>query len=177
MQEALNSLEKAANSGDACASLPVQKAQALTALGSWDEALRALRAALTTEPEKTEPVLPGFIGQLFESIPARDWFAKATDAIQLFRAANALPLLGAGLVGSIKSLEARPLDARAWHAAWERVGKTESDLQLALRLLATAVEFFQNRDPRVLLELPVEERKLLQPLLKIQSNDGASELK
>ncbi|MEC4815241.1 MAG: hypothetical protein SAK29_18475 [Scytonema sp. PMC 1069.18] len=46
------------------------------------------------------------------------------------------------------------------------VGKRE-EFQLPLRLLDAAVRYRDKQDRRVLLELPIEERELLKPLLGV----------
>ena len=163
--EALSSLDRARSLGDQCVSLPFQKAQALTALGRWDEALLELRTVLNREYEDIETELSGVFGRAFEAIPVDNWPVMAKDVVAVFHEARALTVLGAALVTGVHALKGRPGNARAWYAAWSLVGKDKPELQLALRLLATAVEFCEKSDPRLLLELPIEERKLLESLV------------
>lgn len=49
---------------------------------------------------------------------------------------------------------------------WLELGSKYEQFQIPLRLLETAVRYREKSDRRVLLNLPIEERKLLEPLLK-----------
>jgi hypothetical protein len=49
---------------------------------------------------------------------------------------------------------------------WQELGSKYDQFQIPLRLLETAVRYREKSDKRVLLNLPIEERKLLEPLLK-----------
>ncbi len=55
--------------------------------------------------------------------------------------------------------------AQAWCAAWRDLAGDRAELALPLRLLAAGVAYRADRDPRVLLDLPQEERGLLEPWL------------
>ena len=91
----------------------------------------------------------------------------AHEIFRLFAARNVLPLLGRALVESIRALQLRPSSETVglWYQAWKEAGAKSPDLQLPLRLLGTAAQFYRTQDQRVLLELPAEERRILDPLL------------
>ena len=55
--------------------------------------------------------------------------------------------------------------ARSWSRVWQELGKDHKALEVPLRFLDAAVRYRETEDPRILLRLPVEERKLLEPLL------------
>ena len=80
---------------------------------------------------------------------------------------NLLDLSG-GLVESIKAInEPSTSDhtAQAWLEMWQNVAGKYDEFQVALNLLKVAVEYKINRDRRVLLQLPQEERQILEELL------------
>jgi len=56
--------------------------------------------------------------------------------------------------------------ARQWLSALREVAGDREEFSVALRLLDTAVRYRETGDERVLLQLPLEERQLLEPLLK-----------
>ncbi|MFE1744343.1 hypothetical protein [Coleofasciculus sp. H7-2] len=58
--------------------------------------------------------------------------------------------------------------AWAWLEVWRELTSDCKEFQIPLRLLNAAVSYRQTKgDPRVLLELPIEERNLLKQVLKI----------
>jgi hypothetical protein len=52
-----------------------------------------------------------------------------------------------------------------WRDVWQELVGNRKEFELPLRLLDVAVRYRETHDPRILLGLPVEERKLLEPLL------------
>ena len=55
-----------------------------------------------------------------------------------------------------------------WMETWEKAAGHIPQMQLPLRLLNAAVRYLNSGeppDPRILLQLPVEERTLLEPLM------------
>ena len=79
--------------------------------------------------------------------------------------------LSKGLIQSIPALTP-PLigDAAAetWQDTWLELTGDRQEFALPLRLLNAAVRYRESHDRRVLLELPIEERRLLEPLLGIE---------
>jgi hypothetical protein len=58
--------------------------------------------------------------------------------------------------------------AQTWLEVWQELTGDRTQFQLPLRLLNTAVRYRETKgDKRVLLQLPIEERNLLKPLLGI----------
>ena len=56
--------------------------------------------------------------------------------------------------------------AQRWLSVLREVAGDREEFSVALRLLDTAVRYRETGDERVLLQLPLEERQLLEPLLK-----------
>ena len=87
---------------------------------------------------------------------------------EAFSKRKAVPQLGQGLIQSIPTLfEPEVTDARAneWLASWTAAGEGKPDLIVPLRLLKAAVEWKPKRDIRALLQLAIEERRILEQLL------------
>ena len=58
--------------------------------------------------------------------------------------------------------------ARRWLDDWSTEAGSSPEFRLPIRLLNSAVSYLENRDLRVLMELPLEERILLEPLLGVK---------
>jgi tetratricopeptide (TPR) repeat protein len=84
---------------------------------------------------------------------------------------QALASLARALVESIPDIVAAPRhesQARRWSDCWRSTAGSRSEFRLPLRLLDAAITYHETSDVRVLMELPYEERVLLEPLLGIQ---------
>jgi hypothetical protein len=57
--------------------------------------------------------------------------------------------------------------AQKWLEMWQELGSNYTEFQIPLRLLDAAVRYREKSDKRVLLSLPIEERKLLEQVLGI----------
>jgi tetratricopeptide (TPR) repeat protein len=83
-----------------------------------------------------------------------------------------LNYLSSGLVESIKAINEPSTSnhtAQAWLEMWQNLAGQYDEFQVALNLLKVAVEYKINRDRRVLLQLPQEERQILEELLNPES--------
>jgi tetratricopeptide (TPR) repeat protein len=172
--EALRSFESARSLSDKCERLPIDMAQALIGLGRWDDAIRQLRTSMGIRSDTVDASLFAVIRQVFESVSADSWTTRAQDIVKLFHEANALSVLGAAVVGVVNVMRHRRDVAKAWYTAWELAGKDHLELQLALRLLAAATEYYERSDPKVLFELPTEERRLLETLIFSEVSESAT---
>lgn len=99
---------------------------------------------------------------------AVEWRDVVGQLAEFYAQNKALLQLGQGLTKSISVL-LDPLvsleRAEQWLAVWQKAGQELSDLQVPLRLLNSAVHWKVNRDPRALLSLPQEERRILEAML------------
>ena len=87
---------------------------------------------------------------------------------EIYQKYDLLNDLSGGLVESIKAInEPSTSDhtAQAWLEMWQNLAGKYDEFQVALNLLKIAVEYKINRDRRVLLQLPQEERQILEELL------------
>lgn len=97
---------------------------------------------------------------------------RITTVLQLYDKRQITSELGKGLVVSIRELMSPMVSdasAHKWWNVWQELTSDRSEFQIPLRLLNTAVRYRQTKsNPRVLLELPIEERRLLKPLLGLE---------
>jgi DNA-binding transcriptional ArsR family regulator len=105
---------------------------------------------------------------LLKSSNPEEWRPLITTCLASFRSDQRLAELGQGLVRSLRVL-AQPWvsdqSAQAWYQAWQELAGDTDEMALPLRLLEAGIEYRLNRDPRMLLRLPREERGLLEPWL------------
>jgi tetratricopeptide (TPR) repeat protein len=100
------------------------------------------------------------------------WITNSQSILDIYHKHNLLDDLSGGLVESIKAInEPSNSDhtAQAWLEMWQNLAGQYDEFQVALNLLKVAVEYKINRDRRVLLQLPQEERQILEELLNPES--------
>jgi len=154
------------------------RAIALFALHRWDDALHMLDDALTRFPQDHDQldVTPAdaSLRLLLTSTDAQMWPERITALLACYDKHNALASLGRGLVRSIATLYSPMVShtaAQIWRDIWQECGRGYDALTIPLRLLDAAVSYRETRDQRVLLRLPMEERKVLEQILE----EGSSE--
>ncbi|HEY9598299.1 MAG TPA: hypothetical protein V6D33_11575, partial [Cyanophyceae cyanobacterium] len=100
------------------------------------------------------------------------WRSRLKTLIELYNKHKVLSALGQGLVRSIPALMSEMVSdkaAQTWLELWQELTRDYIEFQIPLRLLKAAVRYRETKgDKRVLLELPIEERKLLQQVLGIK---------
>jgi hypothetical protein len=144
-------------------------------LNRWDEGIAALDDALNRFAHADEPDTgdtQAIIRNLFKSTndPAI-WRSRIKTLIELYDKHQVLSALGQELVRSIPELSSEMVSDKAaqiWLEVWRELTSDYPEFQIPLRLLKTAVSYREKKgDKRVLLELPIEERNFLKPLLGI----------
>jgi tetratricopeptide (TPR) repeat protein len=145
----------------------------LLATNRWNEGLETMKDILNrfqqsnkSYPGNIELVLNGLLHQ-----DSSQWQARITDLINWF---EPFPVaVASGLVSACKKMVSPLLSdttATLWHDTWYELTYHLPEYQLPLRLLSTALHYKQNPgDPRVWMELSIEERKILQQALGIDS--------
>ncbi|MBL8195268.1 MAG: tetratricopeptide repeat protein, partial [Blastocatellia bacterium] len=175
-EEALNAFEQAIALNDKSL-LPVslfEKGKCLLALNQLDEGYICLDNALSGMDTlgKKQVLDPTNITILmFSGIQdANTQESNIQKLIKLFSKHNALDLLEEGLVTSGKYLVSFMIYLKAVQAnrdLWKAVVGERDELAIAFRFMNVAIKYYENdKDPRVLLELPIEEREILQEVLK-----------
>lgn len=172
--EALISYDKAIALGIQDSPILFNRAISLLLLNHWDEGISALIDAFNRQgdygelaPEDIELILRNlFVSQQDSAI----WQSRIKTLIELYDKHQITSALAQCIVQCIPALMAEMVSdkaARTWLEIWQELTGDRPEFQIPLRLLNAAVRYRETKgDRRVLLELPVEERNLLQPLLE-----------
>ncbi len=131
-----------------------------------EDALKNLEDGKEASPEDTELIFR----ILFRSIQDElAWKTQITTLIELFDKYQSISALFQGLTRSIPTLISDTVSdktAQIWLEVWQDLVESRPEFQITLRLLNAGVRYRLTKgDRRVLLELPIEERNLLKPLL------------
>ncbi|MEZ2319049.1 MAG: tetratricopeptide repeat protein [Microcoleus sp.] len=172
-EEALISCDKAIALGKEGANIFFNRAIAILGLNRWDEGIAALddafqRLEADDEASPDDPEL--IIRNLFTNThdPAIS-HTRIISLIAVYEKHKYLSILGQGIVRNIPALMSEMVSdkaARTWLELWQEPTSNYEQFQIPMRLLNAAVRYKQTKgDRRVLLELPIEERTLLEPLV------------
>ncbi len=149
------------------------QAELFLATNRWNEGLEAMKDILNrfqqsnkSYPGNIELVLIGLLQQ-----DSSQWQVRINDLINWF---EPFPIaVTNGLVSACKKLISPLISettATLWHDTWHELTDYLPEYQLPLRLLTTALHYKQKPDePRVWMELSIEERKILQQALGLDS--------
>jgi len=170
--KALISYNKAIELGDRSSGAFLNRSKILLALDRWDESMAALDNALERFAHADEPK-PGDTAAIVRHLligrcDTAVWRTRIKALIDLYDKHQAISDLGQGLVRSIPRLNSRMISdtaAQTWLEIWQELAGKYDEFQIPLRLLDAAVRYREKQDPRILLRLPVEERKVLEELL------------
>ena len=176
--EALTSCDQAIALGEQDWVVLFIRSLALLALNHWDKGIFVLENALNrfangAEPDADDNKL--IISILFNSTQdATIWKSLITTLIELYDKYKFIATLGQGLVQNIPELMSEMVSdkaAQTWLEVWRKLVGDVSEFVIPLRLLNAGVRYkITKGDRRVLLELPIEERNLLQPLLETETS-------
>jgi len=173
-EEALISCDKAIELGDQSSSVFLNRAIAILGLNRWDEGIAALDDAF----QRLEPGDEAYaddaeliIRNLF--INTHDtaiWKNRLASLIAVYENYKYSSILGQGIVRNIPALMSEMVSdkaTRTWLELWQELTSNyEEQFKIPIRLLDAAVRYKETKgDRRVLLELPIEERNLLEPLV------------
>jgi tetratricopeptide (TPR) repeat protein len=162
---------------------------ALTKLGRYKEAITSWNRCLEINPEddmawhnrglvEAELEIPS----LFKNIQNEKVYRiQIQILLKRFEERKITNLLGSALVRKIPNLMPEMISNKAaltWLEAWQELTEDKTEFEIPLRLLNAAVRCkvikSTSKNPakdarRILLELPIEERNLLEPLLEINN--------
>jgi tetratricopeptide (TPR) repeat protein len=171
--EALLCWQQVIDKGDKSSFIHLGKIGSLIALQRWDDADAALNKALTRYPDSKSPREFGcgqIINKLFSTKQDADFWNQGTHLfVSRFAEHKALSSLAAGLTQSIAKFMQKTVSdqtAEMWRDAWVNTASGYPEMELPLRLLDTAIKYRINNDQRLLMELPIEERKILEEIIE-----------
>jgi tetratricopeptide (TPR) repeat protein len=180
-KEAVISFDKALEITPESEELKELRLIVLVALGYWDENHKTLEILINEEKFVSSQFIKIFleivIQSLFTTIPdPKQWQLEIVQLVNRLEGRSLLPELGVALVKAASELTSDLVSqakATAWRDAWAEVVGHKPEFELPLRLLNTALHYKQTpEDPRVFLELPTEERKILQQALGLEQSLG-----
>jgi len=172
-EEALISCDKVIELGSQHSSVFFNRAIAILGLNRWDEGIAALDDAFQRlepgdEAEAEDAKL--IINNLFASTHDKAICqTRITSLMAVYEKHEYLSILGQGIVRNIPALMSEMVSdkaARTWLELWQELTSNYEEFQIPIRLLDAAVRYKETKgDRRVLLELAIEERNLLEPLV------------
>ncbi|MEG5162025.1 tetratricopeptide repeat protein [Microcoleus sp. AT3-A2] len=175
-EEALISCDKAIALGEQHSYVFFNRAIAILGLNRWDEGITALDDAFKriesedeASPDDPELILRNLFTNTHDPIAKN----RITSLIAVYEKHENLSILGNGIVRNIPALMSEMISdkaARTWLELWQELTSKYEEFQIPIRLLNAAVRYKETKgDRRVLLELPIEERNLLEPLVSTKS--------
>ena len=97
------------------------------------------------------------------------WPGFVEKLVPVYAQRDALSSLGSGLTESIEVLDAGGFSETQldlWNSTWQRFSTEYDELSIPLAALDAAVRVIKTSKDRPLFDLPLEIRKIVQPLLK-----------
>jgi tetratricopeptide (TPR) repeat protein len=174
-QDALISIERSIILGENTSLALFKRAEILLCQDRWREGVSALDEALSkfsSAEYRDVGNTVAFVRLLERSLHDEKGFLLRMKALVLvFQKHDALGALAHALVECIPDLLSPVFQdptARRWQMLWHEKGAGRQEFKLPLRLLDSAISYRETQDLRVLMELPLEERVLLEPLLGVQ---------
>jgi tetratricopeptide (TPR) repeat protein/DNA-binding CsgD family transcriptional regulator len=173
---ALPFLQKAERLGMDKALVWQHQAYALLCLGRISETMDAIDHWLSSADsaeDLNEPTLR-LLGELFtqtvvetiSSESARKIAVKLRSSYELYNfsavLSSSLTKFGRVLVNPVVSL----VHSRRWEHLWREVLGHHDEFKLTLRLMYTLISYREDGDPRTLLRLPMEERRIAEEMLE-----------
>lgn len=171
--EALLCWQQAIDKGDRSSFTPLGKVGSLIALQRWDDADTALTETLIRCSDSKSPqeiVSAYLLAKLFIAKQNTVFWQQAVQLLcSRFAEHSALSSLAAGLAKSVEFVipkAASDVTANMWRDVWAKSAGGYPEMALALRLLDTAIKYRIDKDQRVLMELPIEERKIFEEIIE-----------
>lgn len=145
----------------------------------WDGAMRQWRELVTqcSSHDFYLDVCSAAVSAIFKQVASTMiWTDRIGELINFCSSIGTLVYLGDALVRHLSQLGDTvigPKGLQAWAEAWEASGAAIVELRLPLRLLKTGIEYLKTtpRDRSILLQLPIEERTLVEQTLGLAKNN------
>jgi tetratricopeptide (TPR) repeat protein len=142
-----------------------------------DESIAALQRAFD-KGDSTTDEYGGSPRDILIEVLGREhaaWPEFVAKLIPIYARYRWLSPLGSGLTESIAVLDAGGFSESQldlWNAAWSEFGAEYDELSIPLAALDAAIQVIKSGDDRPLFDLPLEIRKIVQPLLKNTLSNG-----
>jgi tetratricopeptide (TPR) repeat protein len=174
--ESLLSFNKAISLGNDSSYVQFKVVEVLLALDRWREGLVSLDRALG-QFAHLENAAAGDTGALIRCLLPNVFAPRILQlSIRLlfltYQKHGMLGILGQGLIECIpeviSSATLTDADVSLWRNSWQMIAGRYPEFRLPLRLLDSATRYRKTRDLRIFMDLPQEERKLLEQLTGVQ---------
>ena len=183
LQDALEAYDRAIELNPNYSYAVFRRVSCLFRLNRWSEGLFALDRALgqfAHTDEHAANCIRNIVTRLFMNSPeARMWQVRSRELVDICSKNSMLTALGQGIVQNVSDMMSPTVSdavAAAWRDVWRGVAEGREELELPVRLLDAAVRYRETRDQRVLLELPAEERAILEEALqKAEASEPSGE--
>lgn len=177
-EESVQSLKQAIELGESSLFAFVHIGLSLLSLNQWKEGILALTYALQHlgNEEKMEiEYTKVIISLVLETSNNKEiWKNRIKSLLELYSQYNITSDLAIVVIDIIPKLMSeldRDKLVQNWLEVWQELAGNIPEFQIPLKLLDTAVRYrLSKEDRRVLLELPIEERKILQQVLKLEES-------
>ena len=137
------------------------------AMGQWNDSLSQLRQAFEKFGGTQQHDVESMIEMLLHLF-ATGKTTTVLDFVRLYAEFAALPQLGDGLVRSLAKIVTKitaPAALYQWRDFWTEAGTPYPELQIPLRIFSVGIEYLVKQDRKVLLDLVVAERQILEKAL------------
>ncbi len=97
-----------------------------------------------------------------------EWKTMIKIFIDAFEVNLQIAQLGQGLVQSIRTMKIDSLtnaDRKAWVDVWKELAGSYDSMKIPLQILEAAMIYLNDNDDRALLRLPIEQRRIAEPLV------------
>ena len=149
-------------------------------VGDWADALSILRDSMSGDVSDDLPLtseLPGWsataaalVVPLLSKAPLHEVTARVRDVFELCDEWHGLAGLSTVVLASLNQTSGVSAERReAWRDAWIDAAAGYDAFAPTLRMLDIAITYQRSNDPRALLELPVEERAILEQVLELST--------
>jgi tetratricopeptide (TPR) repeat protein len=172
-EESLSAFNNAIALSDQSPFVQYKAVELLLVLDRWPEAAARLDKALRRfahSGERNPGDTKALVRRLLPNSSSPKILQMGIKVLLLtYRKHGLLGALANGLIECIpeaaSSAALTDADACLWRDCWRTVAEGFAEFRLPLRLLDSAVRYRQVRDPQSLMDLPQEERRLLEPLV------------
>ena len=174
-EDSLQSFHEAISLGEDSPFVQFKAVELLFALDRWREGAAQLDRALGEFAHSENPNAgdsKALIRILFSSLFAPRILQLSIKVMLLiYQKHGVLGALGQGLIECIPDIVSSAVlsdaDASQWRDSWRVMAEGFAEFRLPVRLLDSAVRYRKTHDLAILMDLPQEERKLLEPLVGV----------
>ena len=173
-KEALDSYKQAISLNSKFLNSWFNYVEVLFKLNRWQEGFNILDQSLkrfSNSKDSYRGDIKEYIKIIWESTTDSNiWKSRLKNLVETYNKYQLVSILSKGIVGNSPNIMSEMIAnkaAQSWLKTWQEIAGDKAELQIALRFLKTAVEYKENPgDRKILLQLPKEERSLLETLLK-----------